>query len=135
MNQSPMVYLSHERDALLYLSALADKYGVIPMSCIALSSSTVTAETFTRFEQDGLISREDGAYRFTPIGMTLVRQYDADRECQGILDFKLAQQQAREDKRFEQEAKERKHQFRINLVVAILALLVSIGAALLQLKR
>lgn len=67
MNQSPMVYLSHERDALLYLSALADKYGVIPMSCIALSSSTVTAETFTRFEQDGLISREDGAYRFTPI--------------------------------------------------------------------
>ena len=54
MNQSPMVYLSHERDALLYLSALADKYGVIPMSCIALSSSTVTAETFTRFEQDGL---------------------------------------------------------------------------------
>ena len=65
--------------------------------------------------------------------MTLVRQYDADRERQGILDFKLDQQQAREDKRFEQEAKERKHQFRINLVVAILALLVSIVTALHQL--
>lgn len=126
MNQSPMVYLSHERDALLYLSALADKYGVIPMSCIALSSSTVTAETFTRFEQDGLISREDGAYRFTPIGMTLVRQYDADRECQGILDFKLAQQQAREDKRFEQERKERKRQFRISIAVSIFSVLVAL---------
>lgn len=126
MNQSPMVYLSHERDALLYLSALADKYGVIPMSCIALSSSTVTAETFTRFEQDGLISREDGAYRFTPIGMTLVRQYDADRECQGILDFKLSQQQAREDKRFEQERKERKRQFRISIAVSIFSVLVSL---------
>lgn len=126
MNQSPMVYLSHERDALLYLSALADKYGVIPMSCIALSSSTVTAETFTRFEQDGLISREDGAYRFTPIGMTLVRQYDADRECQGILDFKLTQQQAREDKRFEQERKERKHQFRISIAVSIFSVLVAL---------
>lgn len=126
MNQSPMVYLSHERDALLYLSALADKYGVIPMSCIALSSSTVTVETFTRFEQDGLISREDGAYRFTPIGMTLVRQYDADRECQGILDFKLSQQQAREDKRFEQERKERKRQFRISIAVSIFSVLVSL---------
>ena len=126
MIQSPMVYLSHERDALLYLSALADKYGVIPMSCIALSSSTVTAETFTRFEQDGLISREDGAYRFTPIGMTLVRQYDADRECQGILDFKLSQQQAREDKRFEQERKERKRQFRISIAVSIFSVLVSL---------
>lgn len=126
MNQSPMVYLSHERDALLYLSALADKYGVIPMSCIALSSSTVTAETFTRFEQDGLISREDGAYRFTPIGMTLVRQYDADRERQGILDFKLAQQQAREDKRFEQERKERKRQFRISIAVSIFSVLVAL---------
>ena len=126
MNQSPMVYLSHERDALLYLSALADKYGVIPMSCIALSSSTVTAETFTRFEQDGLISREDGAYRFTPIGMTLVRQYDADRERQGILDFKLSQQQAREDKRFEQERKERKLQFRISIAVSIFSALVAL---------
>lgn len=126
MNQSPMVYLSHERDALLYLSSLADKYGVIPMSCIALSSSTVTAETFTRFEQDGLISREDGAYRFTPIGMTLVRQYDADRERQGILDFKLAQQQAREDKRFEQERKERKRQFRISIAVSIFSVLVTL---------
>lgn len=126
MNQSPMVYLSHERDALLYLSALADKYGVIPMSCIALSSSTVTAETFARFEQDGLISREDGAYRFTPIGMTLVRQYDADRERQGILDFKLSQQQAREDKRFEQERKERKLQFRISIAVSIFSALVAL---------
>lgn len=126
MNQSPMVYLSHERDALLYLSALADKYGVIPMSCIALSASTVTAETFTRFEQDGLISREDGAYRFTPIGMTLVRQYDAARECQGILDFKLSQQQAREDKRFEQERKERKRQFRISIAVSIFSVLVAL---------
>lgn len=126
MNQSPMVYLSHERDALLYLSALADKYGVIPMSCIALSSSTVTAETFTRFEQDGLISREDGAYRFTPIGMTLVRQYDADRERQGILDFKLSQQQAREDKRFEQERKERKHQFRISIAISVFSVLVAL---------
>lgn len=126
MNQSPMVYLSHERDALLYLSALADKYGVIPMSCIALSSSTVTAETFARFEQDGLISREDGAYRFTPIGMTLVRQYDADRERQGILDFKLAQQQAREDKRFEQERKERNRQFRISIAVSVFSVLVAL---------
>lgn len=126
MNQSPMVYLSHERDALLYLSALADKYGMIPMSCIALSSSTVTAETFTRFEQDGLIAREDGAYRFTPVGMTLVRQYDADRERQGILDFKLAQQQAREDKRFEQERKERKRQFRISIAISIFSVLVAL---------
>lgn len=126
MNQSPMVYLSHERDALLYLSALADKYGVIPMSCIALSSSTVTAETFTRFEQDGLISRDDDAYRFTPIGMTLVRQYDADRERQGILDFKLSQQQAREDKRFEQERKERKRQFRISIAISIFSVLVAL---------
>lgn len=126
MNQSPMVYLSHERDALLYLSVLADKYGAIPMSCIALSSSTVTAETFARFEQDGLIAREDGAYRFTPIGMTLVRQYDADRERQGILDLKLAQQQAREDKRFEQEAKERKRQFRISIAVSIFSVLVAL---------
>lgn len=126
MNQSPMVYLSHERDALLYLSALADKYGVIPMSCIALSSSTVTAETFTRFEQDGLISREDDAYRFTPIGMTLVRQYDADRERQGILDFKLTQQQAREDKRFEQERKERNRQFRISIAISIFSVLVAL---------
>lgn len=126
MNQSPMVYLSHERDALLYLSALADKYGVIPMSCIALSSSTVTAETFTRFEQDGLISREDGAYRFTPIGMTLVRQYDADRERQGILDFKLAQQQARDDKRFEQERKERNRQFRISIAISVFSVLVAL---------
>lgn len=126
MNQSPMVYLSHERDALLYLSSLADKYGVIPMSCIALSSSTVTAETFTRFEQDGLISREDGAYRFTPVGMTLVRQYDADRERQGILDFKLDQQQAREDKRFEQERKERNHQFRISIAISVFSVLVAL---------
>lgn len=126
MNQSPMVYLSHERDALLYLSALADKYGAIPMNCIALSSSTVTAETFARFEQDGLIAREDGAYRFTPVGMTLVRQYDADRERQGILDFKLTQQQAREDKRFEQEAKERKRQFRISIAVSIFSVLVAL---------
>lgn len=126
MNQSPMVYLSHERDALLYLSALTDKYGVIPMSCIALSSSTVTAETFTRFEQDGLISREDGAYRFTPVGMTLVRQYDADRERQGILDFKLSQQQAREDKRFEQERKERKRQFRISIAISVFSVLVAL---------
>lgn len=126
MNQSPMVYLSHERDALLYLSALADKYGVIPMSCIALSSSTVTAETFARFERDGLIAREDGAYRFTPIGMTLVRQYDADRERQGILDFKLTQQQAREDKRFEQERKERNRQFRISIAISIFSVLVAL---------
>lgn len=126
MNQSPMVYLSHERDALLYLSALADKYGAIPMNCIALSSSTVTAETFARFEQDGLIAREDGAYRFTPVGMTLVRQYDADRERQGILDFKLTQQQAREDKRFEQERKERKRQFRISIAVSIFSVLVAL---------
>lgn len=126
MNQSPMVYLSHERDALLYLSALADKYGVIPMSCIALSSSTVTAETFARFERDGLIAREDGAYRFTPVGMTLVRQYDADRERQGILDFKLTQQQAREDKRFEQERKERNRQFRISIAISIFSVLVAL---------
>lgn len=126
MNQSPMVYLSHERDALLYLSALADKYGAIPMSCIALSSSTVTAETFARFERDGLIAREDGAYRFTPIGMTLVRQYDADRERQSILDFKLTQQQAREDKRFEQERKERNRQFRISIAISIFSVLVAL---------
>ncbi len=126
MNQSPMVYLSHERDALLYLSALADKYGVIPMSCIALSSSTVTAETFARFERDGLIAREDGAYRFTPIGMTLVRQYDADRERQGILDFKLAQQQAREDERHAKEQAIAKRDRWITRAIALASLAVAI---------
>lgn len=126
MNQSPMVYLSHERDALLYLSALADKYGAIPMNCIALSSSTVTAETFTRFEQDGLISREDGAYRFTPVGMTLVRQYDADRERQGIIDFKLAEQQAREDERHAKEQAIAKRDRWITRAIALASLLVAV---------
>lgn len=126
MNQSPMVYLSHERDALLYLSALADKYGVIPMSCIALSSSTVTAETFTRFEQDGLFSREEGCFRFTALGMAVVRQFTAERELQKAMDTKLAEQQAREDQRHAKEQAIAKRDRWITRAIALASLAVAI---------
>ena len=126
MNQSPMVYLSHERDALLYLSALADKYGVIPMSCIALSSSTVTAETFTRFEQDGLFSREEGCFRFSALGMAVVRQFTAERELQKAMDTKLAEQQAREDQRHAKEQAIAKRDRWITRAIALASLAVAI---------
>lgn len=124
-NQPPMIYLTDERDALLYLAWLADEHGAIPMSCISFSSSTVDVQTFQRFERDGLFSREEGCFRFTALGMAVVRQFTAERELQKATDAKLAEQQAREEARYQQERKERRRADRWNLAIAILSLLIT----------
>lgn len=125
-NQSSMVYLPDERDALLYLAWLADEHGALPMSCISFSPSTVDVQTFQRFERDGLLVREEGCFRFSALGMTLVRQFTAERELQKAMDAKLAEQQAREEARYQQERKERRRADRWNLAIAILSLLISV---------
>ena len=102
-NQPPMIYLTDERDALLYLAWLADEHGALPMSCISFAPSTVDVQTFQRFERDGLLAREEGCFRFTALGMSVVRQFTAERELQKAMDAKLAEQQAREDQRHAKE--------------------------------
>ena len=125
-NQSPMIYLTGERDALLYLAWLADEHGAVPMSCISFSSSTVDVQTFQRFERDGLFSREEGCFRFTALGMALVRQFTAERELQKAMDTKLAEQQAREDQRHAKEQAIAKRDRWITRAIALASLAVAI---------
>ena len=125
-NQPPMIYLSDERDALLYLAWLADEHGAIPMSCISFSSSTVDVQTFQRFERDGLLAREEGCFRFTALGMALVRQFTAERELQKAMDAKLAEQQAREDQRHAKEQAIAKRDRWITRAIALASLAVAI---------
>ena len=125
-NQSPMIYLSDERDALLYLAWLADEHGAVPMSCISFSSSTVDVQTFQRFERDGLFSREEGCFRFTALGMAVVRQFTAERELQKATDAKLAEQQAREDQRHAKEQAIAKRDRWITRAIALASLAVAI---------
>lgn len=125
-NQPPMIYLSHERDALLYLAWLADEHGAVPMSCISFSSSTVDVQTFQRFERDGLFSREEGCFRFTALGMAVVRQFTAERELQKAMDTKLAEQQAREDQRHAKEQAIAKRDRWITRAIALASLAVAI---------
>lgn len=124
-NQPPMIYLTGERDALLYLAWLADEHGSVPMSCVSFAPSTVDVQTFQRFERDGLFSREEGCFRFSALGMAVVRQFTAERELQKATDAKLAEQQAREEARYQQERKERRRADRWNLAIAILSLLIT----------
>lgn len=125
-NQSPMIYLTGERDALLYLAWLADEHRAVPMSCISFSSSTVDVQTFQRFERDGLFSREEGCFRFTALGMALVRQFTAERELQKAMDTKLAEQQAREDQRHAKEQAIAKRDRWITRAIALASLAVAI---------
>lgn len=125
-NQSPMIYLTGERDALLYLAWLADEHGAVPMSCISFSSSTVDVQTFQRFERDGLFSREEGCFRFTALGMSVVRQFTAERELQKATDAKLAEQQAREDQRHAKEQAIAKRDRWITRAIALASLAVAI---------
>ena len=125
-NQSPMIYLTGERDALLYLAWLADEHGAVPMSCISFSSSTVDVQTFQRFERDGLFSREEGCFRFTALGMAVVRQFTAERELQKATDAKLAEQQAREDQRHAKEQAIAKRDRWITRAIALASLAVAI---------
>lgn len=125
-NQSPMIYLTDERDALLYLAWLADEHGAVPMSCISFSSSTVDVQTFQRFERDGLFSREEGCFRFTALGMAVVRQFTAERELQKAMDTKLAEQQAREDQRHAKEQAIAKRDRWITRAIALASLAVAI---------
>ena len=125
-NQPPMIYLSDERDALLYLAWLADEHGAIPMSCISFSSSTVDVQTFQRFERDGLLAREEGCFRFTALGMALVRQFTAERELQKAMDAKLAEQQAREDQRHAKDQAIAKRDRWITRAIALASLAVAI---------
>lgn len=125
-NQSPMIYLTGERDALLYLAWLADEHGAVPMSCISFSSSTVDVQTFQRFERDGLFSREEGCFRFTALGMAVVRQFTAERELQKAMDAKLAEQQAREDQRHAKEQAIAKRDRWITRAIALASLAVAI---------
>lgn len=122
MNQSPMVYLSHERDALLYLAWLADEHGALPMSCISFAPSTVDVQTFQRFERDGLLAREEGCFRFTSLGMAVVRQFTAER----AMEAKLAEQQAREDERHAKEQAIAKRDRWITRAIALASLAVAI---------
>lgn len=121
-NQPPMIYLTDERDALLYLAWLADEHGALPMSCISFAPSTVTAETFTRFERDGLLAREEGCFRFTALGMAVVRQFTAER----AMEAKLAEQQAREDERHAKEQAIAKRDRWITRAIALASLAVAI---------
>ena len=125
-NQSPMIYLTGERDALLYLAWLADEHGAVPMSCISFSSSTVDVQTFQRFERDGLFSREEGCFRFSALGMAVVRQFTAERELQKAMDTKLAEQQAREDQRHAKEQAIAKRDRWITRAIALASLAVAI---------
>ena len=125
-NQSPMIYLTGERDALLYLAWLADEHGAVPMSCISFSSSTVDVQTFQRFERDGLFAREEGCFRFTALGMSVVRQFTAERELQKAMDAKLAEQQAREDQRHAKEQAIAKRDRWITRAIALASLAVAI---------
>ena len=125
-NQPPMIYLTDERDALLYLAWLADEHGAVPMSCISFSSSTVDVQTFQRFERDGLFSREEGCFRFTALGMAVVRQFTAERELQKAMDTKLAEQQAREDQRHAKEQAIAKRDRWITRAIALASLAVAI---------
>ena len=125
-NQPPMIYLSDERDALLYLAWLADEHGAVPMSCISFSSSTVDVQTFQRFERDGLLAREEGCFRFTALGMALVRQFTAERELQKAMDAKLAEQQAREDQRHAKDQAIAKRDRWITRAIALASLAVAI---------
>lgn len=121
-NQPSMIYLTGERDALLYLAWLADEHGAVPMSCISFSSSTVDVQTFQRFERDGLFSREEGCFRFTALGMAVVRQFTAER----AMDAKLAEQQAREDQRHAKEQAIAKRDRWITRAIALASLAVAI---------
>lgn len=125
-NEPPMIYLTDERDALLYLAWLADEHGAVPMSCISFSSSTVDVQTFQRFERDGLFSREEGCFRFTALGMAVVRQFTAERELQKATDAKLAEQQAREDQRHAKEQAIAKRDRWITRAIALASLAVAI---------
>lgn len=125
-NQPPMIYLTDERDALLYLAWLADEHGAIPMSCISFSSSTVDVQTFQRFERDGLLAREEGCFRFSALGMAVVRQFTAERELQKAMDTKLAEQQAREDQRHAKEQAIAKRDRWITRAIALASLAVAI---------
>lgn len=125
-NQSPIIYLTGERDALLYLAWLADEHGAVPMSCISFSSSTVDVQTFQRFERDGLFAREEGCFRFTALGMAVVRQFTAERELQKAMDAKLAEQQAREDQRHAKEQAIAKRDRWITRAIALASLAVAI---------
>ena len=121
-NQPPMIYLTDERDALLYLAWLADEHGALPMSCISFAPSTVDVQTFQRFERDGLLTREEGCFRFTALGMAVVRQFTAER----AMDAKLAEQQAREDQRHAKEQAIAKRDRWITRAIALASLAVAI---------
>lgn len=121
-SQPPMIYLTDERDALLYLAWLADEHGAVPMSCISFSPSTVDVQTFQRFERDGLFAREEGCFRFTALGMAVVRQFTAER----AMDAKLAEQQAREDERHAEEQAIAKRDRWITRAIALASLLVAV---------
>ena len=121
-NQSPMIYLTDERDALLYLAWLADEHGALPMSCISFAPSTVDVQTFQRFERDGLLAREEGCFRFTSLGMAVVRQFTAER----AMDAKLAEQQAREDERHAKEQAIAKRDRWITRAIALASLAVAV---------
>ena len=121
-NQPPMIYLTDERDALLYLAWLADEHGALPMSCISFAPSTVDVQTFQRFERDGLLAREEGCFRFTALGMAVVRQFTAER----AMDAKLAEQQAREDERHAKEQAIAKRDRWITRAIALASLAVAI---------
>lgn len=121
-NQPPMIYLTDERDALLYLAWLADEHGALPMSCISFAPSTVDVQTFQRFERDGLLAREEGCFRFTSLGMAVVRQFTAER----AMDAKLAEQQAREDERHAKEQAIAKRDRWITRAIALASLAVAI---------
>lgn len=125
-NQPPMIYLSDERDALLYLAWLADEHGAVPMSCVSFAPSTVDVQTFQRFERDGLFSREEGCFRFSALGMAVVRQFTAERELQKAMDTKLAEQQAREDQRHAKEQAIAKRDRWITRAIALASLAVAI---------
>ena len=121
-NHPPMIYLTDERDALLYLAWLADEHGALPMSCISFAPSTVDVQTFQRFERDGLLVREEGCFRFTSLGMAVVRQFTAER----AMDAKLAEQQAREDERHAKEQAIAKRDRWITRAIALASLAVAI---------
>lgn len=125
-NQPPMIYLTDERDALLYLAWLADEHGAIPMSCVSFAPSTVDVQTFQRFERDGLLAREEGCFRFSALGMAVVRQFTAERELQKAMDTKLAEQQAREDQRHAKEQAIAKRDRWITRAIALASLAVAI---------
>lgn len=125
-NQPPMIYLTDERDALLYLAWLADEHGAVPMSCVSFAPSTVDVQTFQRFERDGLLAREEGCFRFSALGMAVVRQFTAERELQKAMDTKLAEQQAREDQRHAKEQAIAKRDRWITRAIALASLAVAI---------